>query len=453
MARYDFDLITIGAGSGGVRASRLSAQMGAKVAIIEESRVGGTCVIRGCVPKKLLVYGAHFAEELEDAKGFGWTVPKPDFSWGQLVANKNREIDRLNGVYINLLKTAGVRLIEGRAALADAHSLAVGGKTFTAEHILIATGSRPHLPTIPGVDFAISSNEALDLMEQPHRIVIIGGGYIAVEFAGIFGALGSEVTVVVRGERLLRGFDEDCVEALALEMGKRGMGLRLGRIPVKIEKEDNAYTTFLDDGSELHSDLVMCATGRHPNTQGLNLPALGIETTPTGSIAVDEYSATSVPGIYAIGDVTDRMNLTPVAIAEGAAFARTVFGKEPTAVDYTNVPTAVFGQPPLAGVGLTEADARASHGAIDVYVSRFRPMKHTLSGRDERTLMKLIADRRTQRILGCHMMGPDAPEIIQGMAIALKCGATKAEFDATIGIHPTAAEEFVTMRIPEPDRK
>jgi glutathione reductase (NADPH) len=454
MARYDFDLITIGAGSGGVRASRMSAQMGAKVAIIEESRVGGTCVIRGCVPKKLLVYGAHFAEELEDAKGFGWTVPPPIFSWGQLIANKNREIDRLNGVYINLLKTAGVRLIEGHAVLVDAHKVDVGGKTYTAEHILIATGSRPHLPTIPGVDYTITSNEALDLLEQPHRIVIIGGGYIAVEFAGIFCALGSEVTLVVRGERLLRGFDAECVEAMAVEMGKRGMGLRLGRIPVKIEKaEDGAYTTFLDDGSELHSDLVLCATGRHPNTKGLNLPGLGIQTTATGSIAVDEYSTTSVPGIYAIGDVTDRMNLTPVAIAEGAAFARTVFGKEPIAVDYTNVPTAVFGQPPLAGVGLTEADARASHGAVDIYISRFRPMKHTLSGRDERTLMKLIADRRTQRILGCHMMGPDAPEIIQGLAIALKCGATKAEFDATIGIHPTAAEEFVTMRIPEPERK
>lgn len=452
MARYDFDLITIGAGSGGVRASRLSAQMGARVAIIEESRVGGTCVIRGCVPKKLLVYGAHFAEDLEDAKGFGWTVPQPVFSWGQLIAAKNHEIDRLNGVYINILKNAGVRIVEGHGVLVDAHSVDVRGKVYTAENILIATGARPHLPDIAGVEHAMTSNEALDLMEQPQRLVIIGGGYIAVEFAGIFRALGTEVSVVVRGERMLRGFDEDCVDALAHEMKKRGIELHMGRLAVKIEKEESAYATFLDDGTVLRSDLVMCATGRTPNTKGLGLHLLGIEATPAGAIAVDEHSATAVPGVYAIGDVTDRMALTPVAIAEGVALARTLFGKEPTAVDYTNVPTAVFGHPPLAGVGLTEADARASHGAVDIYVSRFRPMKHTLSGRDERTFMKIIADRRTQRVLGCHMVGPDAPEIIQGLAVALKCGATKADFDATIGVHPTAAEEFVTMRDVVPDK-
>ncbi len=451
MARYDYDLITIGAGSGGVRASRMAARYGARVAICEDSRVGGTCVIRGCVPKKLLVYGSRFADDFRDAEGFGWRASRPEFEWGQLIAAKNQEIDRLNSVYISLLKSSGVDLLGGRGVLVDPHTVRVGGRTLSAEHILLATGSWPSLPEIPGIEHAITSNEALDLMEQPRRLVIVGGGYIAVEFAGIFNAFGTQVTEVIRADALLRGFDDELRQYLQEEMVKRGVDVRSGRLVVKIEKIDGQYAVHMDDGSVLRADLVMYATGRRPNTANLGLEALGIETDANGAIAVDSYSQTSVESVRAIGDVTNRMNLTPVAIAEGAALARTLFDGTPTTVDYTNVATAVFSQPPLATVGLTEAAARLAFGTVDVYKSRFRPMKHTLSGRDERTFMKLVVDRRTQRVLGCHMLGDDAPEIIQGLAVALKCGATKPEFDATIGIHPTAAEEFVTMREPVAD--
>lgn len=456
MSGFDYDLFTIGAGSGGVRASRMSASMGARVGICEESRVGGTCVIRGCVPKKLLVYGSHFAADFEDAAGFGWDVPEPAFSWARLVTAKNREIDRLNGVYKRILRENGVDLLEGRGVLVDEHTVRVGDKTVTAEKILIAVGGWPFLPDIPGIEHAITSNEALDLMDLPKRIVIVGGGYIAVEFAGIFASLGAEVTQIMRGDTVLRGFDEDLRLTLAEEMGKHGIQLHTECVVRSIEKTDGGYSLRLAHGDELETDLVMYATGRLPNTQGLGLDAVGIKTNDKGAIKVDAQYRTNVKNIHALGDVTDRVNLTPVATAEGTVLANRLFGgrKGKPKVDYDNIPSAVFSQPPLATVGLTEAEAREKYAQVDIYVSRFKAMKHTLSGRDERTFMKLVVDAETDRVVGCHMVGDDAPEIIQGLAIAMKAGATKAQFDATIGIHPTAAEEFVTMRekLPEHGR-
>ena len=452
MPKYDYDLITIGAGSGGVRASRLAAQSGANVAIVEESRVGGTCVIRGCVPKKLLIYGAHFADDFEDAGGYGWTLAgEPGFDWARLIAAKNREIDRLNGVYIKTLGDNGVKLVQGRAQLADPHTVEVGPQRMTAKHILIATGSSPKLPEIPGIEHVITSNEALDLLEKPKRLAIVGGGYIAVEFAGIFNTLGTQVTEVIRAESLLRGFDDDMRILVGEEMVKRGIDLRTGTVVDKIDKTEgkkNArYTLGLAGGGKIEADLVMYATGRAPNTAGLGLEESGVKLNDKGAVAVDEFSRTNRASVHAVGDVTDRMNLTPVAIAEAAALIQTLFHSEPTAVDYANVPTAVFSQPPIGTVGLTEAAARAKlKKNVDVYTSGFKPMKHTLSGRDEKTFMKMVVNARTGRVLGCHMLGMDAPEIVQGLGIALKCKAKKAHFDATIGIHPTAAEEFVTMR-------
>ena len=451
MTQYDFDLVTIGAGSGGVRASRMAAGFGARVAICEESRVGGTCVIRGCVPKKLLVYSAHFADDFEDAAGYGWQMTRPEFSWASLIAAKNKEIDRLNGVYLSILKNNDVTLLEGRGRVIDPHTVQIGDKTYTTANILLAMGSWPVMPDIPGIDHVITSNEALDLMEQPSRIVIVGGGYIAVEFAGIFNGLGSHVTEIIRAEHLLRGFDDELSVSVGEEMVKRGIDLRTNTTVRSIEKVNGSYVVETSAGEAIEADLVMYATGRAPNTKGLGLEEAGVEMDAKGAVVVDRFSCSSVPGIYAVGDVTDRMNLTPVAIAEGTAFAKTVFAGEATVVDYSNVPTAVFSQPPLGTVGLTETEARAAYGAIDVYKSTFRPMRHTLSGRDEKTLMKLLVDRQTQKVLGCHMMGMDAPEIVQGLAIALKCGATKADFDNTVGIHPSAAEEFVTMREPVSD--
>jgi glutathione reductase (NADPH) len=448
MAEYDYDLITIGGGSGGVRASRFSAQRyGKKVAVIENLRIGGTCVMRGCVPKKLLVYGAHFAGDFEDAAGFGWNVGERSHDWPTLMAAKTKELDRLESVYHRLLREAGVEEITGTGKLVDAHTVEVAGKTYTAEHILIATGGWPKLPDVPGIEHAITSNEALDLEDLPKRIVIVGGGYIAVEFAGIFSALGAEVTVIIRAENILRGFDQTMRDALRDEMTKKGINV-LSECQVKsIEKTDNGYSLRLDQVDFLETDLVMYATGRGPNTRGIGLEDVGVEMDRNGAIVVDEYSKTSVDNIYAIGDVTDRIQLTPVALAEGMAFARTVFDGKPTSVSYENVPSAVFSQPPIGTVGLTEEDARKNH-RVAIYQSRFRPMKHTLSGRDEHSVMKLIVDKDTDAILGAHMIGDDAPEIIQGIGIAVKAGATKADFDATIGIHPTAAEEFVTMREP-----
>ncbi len=448
MAAYDYDLITIGGGSGGVRASRFSAQRhGKKVAVIESLRIGGTCVMRGCVPKKLLVYAAHFAEDFEDAKGFGWSVGETGHDWPKLIGAKQAELNRLEDVYHRLLREAGVDEISGTGKLVDAHTVEVNGRTLTAEHILIATGGWPKLPELPGIEHVITSNEALDLETLPKRIVIVGGGYIAVEFAGIFNALGADVTVIIRAENVLRGFDQTMRDALRDEMQKKGIKV-LSECSVKsIEKTADGYSLRLDQVDFLETDLVMYATGRAPNTKGIGLEEAGVKLDRNGAIIVDDYSKTSVDSIYAIGDVTDRIQLTPVALAEGMAFARTVYEGKPTSVSYDNVPSAVFSQPPIGSVGLTEEDARKNH-RVTIYQSRFRPMKHTLSGRDEHSVMKLIVDKDTDRVLGAHMLGSDAPEIIQGIGIAVKAGATKADFDATIGIHPTAAEEFVTMREP-----
>ncbi len=451
MAAYDYDMITIGGGSGGVRASRFSAQRyGKKVAVIENMRIGGTCVMRGCVPKKLLVYGAHFAEDFEDAAGFGWQVGQSKHHWPDLMAAKRKELDRLEGVYHRLLRDAGVDEITGTGKIVDPHTVEVDGKTYTAEHILVATGGWPTLPGVPGVEHAITSNEALDLEHLPERIVIVGGGYIAVEFAGIFNALGAKVTEIIRADNILRGFDMTMREALRDEMTKKGIEILSECQVQSIEKTAKGFSIRLDQDDFIEADLVMYATGRAPNSRNIGLEAVGVEMDKGGAIKVDAYSHTNVQSIHAIGDVTDRIQLTPVALAEGMALAHTIFGGKPTSVDYGNVPSAVFSQPPIGTVGMTEAQARENH-RVAIFLSRFRAMKHTLSGRDEHSVMKLIVDKDTDRILGAHMLGADAPEIIQGIAIAIKAGATKAHFDATIGIHPTAAEEFVTMRTPLPE--
>ncbi len=450
MRRFDFDLITIGAGSGGVRASRLAGGYGARVAVAERSRIGGTCVIRGCVPKKLLVYGAHFADEFEDARGYGWTIDGARLDWAALIAAKDREIDRLEGVYGGILRRNNVQLLDGKAVLADAHTVEVCGSTYTAEKILVACGGWPTLPNIPGIECAMTSNEILDLSELPRRAVVVGGGYIAVEFCGILAAAGVEVTELIRGDEILRGFDEDVRTFLADQMQRRGIQIRRKTQVRAIAKTNEGLTLTLGDGETLTTDACLYATGRAPNTRGIGLEEAGVKLNGSGAVVVDEWNRSSVDSIFAVGDCTDRINLTPVAIAEGRAFAETQFNANPIRMDYDNVPSAVFSQPPVGSVGLTEGRAKLS-GAVDVYVSRFRPMKHTLSGREESTLMKLVVDAQTDRVVGCHMVGADAPEIIQGLAVALKCGATKAQFDATIGIHPTAAEEFVTMREKRPD--
>ena len=465
MAQYDYDLFVIGAGSGGVRAARIAATHGAKVGIAEEYRVGGTCVIRGCVPKKLLVYASRFRDEFEDAAGFGWTVGKPTFDWATLIANKDKEIARLEGLYKVNLERAGVAIHATRAVLEGRNTvrLVKEDRTVTAERVLIATGGWPALPTGPGAiegaELAITSNEAFHLKDQPRRIVIYGGGYIAVEFAGIFAGLGSEVTLVYRGERILRGFDEDLRTGLAHEYAQRGIRIVTHNTIRRITKAAGGLSVELSDGTALASDAVMIATGRVPNVQGLGLDKAGVEVAANGGIKVDAASCTSAPNIYAVGDVTNRVQLTPVAIREGHAFADSVFGKQSWAASYDMIPTGVFSTPELGTVGLTEAQARdpgwiaANHptlaglgGAIDLYKAQFRPMKGTLSGRAERMLMKLIVDSRTGRVLGCHIMGPDAAEMVQMAAIAMRMGATKADFDATMALHPSAAEELVTMR-------
>lgn len=448
---HDFDLITIGAGSGGVAASRKAGALGARVAICESRRVGGTCVLRGCVPKKLLVYGAHVRDVIEDAAGFGWTIGDAQLDWGRLIAAKDRELTRLSDIYVRMLRDAGVQLFEGFARVVDPHTVDVGGRTITAKHILVATGGRPVRPDIPGVDLGVTSDEALDLPRLPARALIIGGGYIAVEFAGIFRAAGVDTTVAVRGDNVLRGFDCDVRSSLAEELRKRGIRLLCETAVRSVERSGDGLSVRLGGGEMIDTDLVMFATGRAPNSAGLGLEEVGVRLDARGAIEVDAHARTAVPSIFAVGDVTDRINLTPVAIAEGRALVETLFRDNPTAMDHDDVPSAVFSYPPVGTVGLTEAAARARFGAVDVYRARFRPMKHTLSGRDERTMMKLVVDRASQRVLGAHMVGADAPEIIQGIAIAIKCGATKAQFDATVGIHPTAAEEFVTMRDPLPD--
>jgi glutathione reductase (NADPH) len=446
MARYDFDLLTIGAGSGGVAGSRRAGSYGARVAICEESRVGGTCVLRGCVPKKLLVYGAQFSDAFTDAAGFGWSVPPASFDWPALIAAKNKELDRLEQIYRTMLKNSKVELIEGHAVVADPHTVEANGRTYTADKIMIATGGHPTVPDLPGIEHVISSNEALDLPELPRRIVIVGGGYIAVEFAGIFRGFGSEVVEIIRREDLLYGFDDDLRVALAQEMRTRGIEIRARTQVARIDKVGRGYSVVTTKGEEISADLVMYATGRKPNTRGLGLAEIGVALNSEGAVVVDEWQRSTVPNIYAVGDVTDRLNLTPVAIAEARAIAETHYNDNPMTMDHADVPTAVFSQPPIGTVGLTEDEAARKYGAIDIYSARFRPMKNTLSGRDERTLMKIIVDPASDRVVGCHMLGPDAPEIIQGLAIAIKCGATKQQFDQTVGIHPSAAEEFVTMR-------
>ena len=446
MPRYDFDMITIGAGSGGVASSRRSGSYGARVAICEELRVGGTCVLRGCVPKKLLVYGAQFADPFADAAGFGWTVPLPSFDWSALIAAKDKEIGRLSEIYIGMLKNSGVEIIDGHAAVVDPHTVEVAGRNYTAENILIATGSWPETPDIPGIEHVISSNEALDLERLPRRIVIVGGGYIAVEFAGIFNGFGSEVVEIIRREQVLRGFDEDLRVHLGEEMRGRGIDLRSSTQVGRIDKTPGGYRVTTTAGGRIETDCVMYATGRKPNTKRLGLAEIGVEMTENGAVVVDEWQRSTVKNIYAVGDVTDRINLTPVAIAEGRAIAETLFNDNPIRMDHSDVPSAVFSNPPIGTVGLSEDAARRRYSEIDIYQTRFRPMKNTLSGRAERTFMKLVIDAATERVVGCHMLGPDAPEIIQGLAVAVKCGATKRQFDQTMGIHPSAAEEFVTMR-------
>jgi glutathione reductase (NADPH) len=446
MPRYDFDMFTIGAGSGGVASSRRAGSYGARVAICEESRVGGTCVIRGCVPKKLLVYGAQFADAFADAAGFGWAVPVPSFDWPALIEAKDTEIERLSQIYRSMLKSSGVALLEGRGVLVDPHTIEIDGRHYTADKILIATGSHPTVPDIPGIQHVISSNEALDLAELPRRIVIVGGGYIAVEFAGIFNGFGTEVVELIRRDELLYGFDDDIRVALAQELRGRGVEIHARTQVARIEERAHGYSVYTTIGQEFSADVVMYATGRKPNTRGLGLDEVGVRTVDHGAVAVDEWSCSNIPNIFAVGDVTDRVNLTPVAIAEGRAVAETLFNDNPIKMDHANVPSAVFSQPPIGAVGLTEAEARRKYSDVDVYSARFKPMKNTLSGRDERTLMKLVVDARSDRVVGCHMLGPDAPEIMQGLAIAVKCGVSKRMFDETVGIHPSAAEEFVTMR-------
>ena len=448
MADHDVDLFVIGAGSGGVRAARIASNYGARVMIAEEFRVGGTCVIRGCVPKKLLVYAARFSHEFEDAAGYGWTVPEPTFHWPTLIANKDREIARLEAAYTATLERFNVKLLKNRAVIEDAHTIRLStGARVRAETILIATGGWPHPgPKIPGLEHVISSNEAFHLPELPKRIVIQGGGYIAVEFACIFAGLGSEVTLVYRGENILRGFDDDVREHLRSEMRGRGITITCGHTVTAIDKAGDELVTRLSDDSTITGDKVMFAIGRHPNVTGLGLEQVGVKLAEHGGIAVDEYSRTSVPNIYAVGDVTHRVNLTPVAIREGHAFADTVYGGKPTPVDHTHVPTAVFSEPELGVIGLTEAQAREQLAKVDVYKSSFRPMKATLAGRDTRCFMKLLVDGITDRVVGCHIVGPDAGELIQLVGVAVRMGATKADFDATMAVHPTAAEELVTMR-------
>lgn len=443
---YDYDLFTIGGGSGGVRASRMAAQFGAKVALAEERYLGGTCVNVGCIPKKLLVYASEFSDAFADCTEFGWTLGERSFNWQTLIANKDREIARLNGVYEKVLTDNRVRILRAHATIADAHTVVVGSERYTTRYILVATGGWPTTPSIPGGELAITSNEAFFLPQFPSRAIVVGGGYIGVEFAGIFHGLGAKVSVVHRGELFLRGFDDDLRRALAAEMGTREIELRFNRQVARIEKLPRGIRATLDDGAALEADLIMFATGRTPTTHNLGLEQAGVKLDYEGAVVVDAYSCSSVANIYAVGDCTDRLQLTPVAIAEGQAVAETLFHGNPKTPDYENVPTAVFSQPPIGTVGLTEAEARERYRAIDVYKSSFRPLKHTLSGRDEHSFMKLVVDRETDRVLGCHMVGTDAGEIIQGLAIALKCRATKAQFDATIGIHPTGAEEFVTMR-------
>ena len=448
MSSRDYDLFVIGAGSGGVRAARMAAGFGARVGIAEDRYMGGTCVNVGCVPKKLYVYASEYSHAFEDSRGFGWDSHVPAFDWATLRDNKKHEISRLNAVYVDLLSGVDADVFDGRARIVDPHTVEINGQTYSADKLLIATGGWPFVPEFPGSDLALTSNEIFDLDKFPQRLVVVGGGYIAVEFAGIFNGLGAQVTQFYRGPLFLRGFDGDIRQHAAQEIAKSGVNLRFGVNVVSIERLGGELSIELDDGSKVLADAVLYATGRKPHLEGLGLENTNIELSDSGAIAVDADFRTSEPSIFALGDVIGGMELTPVALAEGMAFARKQFQPRETPVEYDFIPTAVFCQPNIGTVGFTEEQAQAVFGELTLYKSDFKPMKHTISGRDERTFMKLIVETATDRVVGVHMMGPDAGEICQGIAIALKAGATKATFDATIGIHPTAAEEFVTMREP-----
>jgi glutathione reductase (NADPH) len=446
MADQEFDLFVIGGGSGGVRAARMAAARGARVALAESAAMGGTCVNLGCIPKKLYSYAAHFSESFEEARGFGWTVGETAFDWQTLKANRAREILRLNGIYESLL--AKVRVVRGRATLADANTVAVGDVHFRAKRILIATGGWPQVPAIPGREYVVTSNEVFDLPAFPKRLVVVGGGYIASEFASIFNGLGASVTQLYRGEQILRGFDDDIRHFAANEMRKHGVDIRVKTDVSSIAKTPDGLAVTLIDGSLLHADTVLYATGRVPNVTALNLTGVGVAQKKNGAVIVNDDYQSSVPSVYALGDVTDRVQLTPVALGEAMKLVDHLFGDGSRGMSYDGIPTAVFTHPNIGTVGLSEAAARAQGRTVRIYRSDFKSLKHTLSGSNERTLMKLVVDEATDRVLGVHMVGADAGEIVQGFAVALKCGATKAMFDATIGIHPTAAEEFVTMREP-----
>ncbi|MEP3232829.1 MAG: glutathione-disulfide reductase [Hyphomicrobiales bacterium] len=451
MADYDYDLFVIGAGSGGVRAARIASTHGAKVAVAEEYRVGGTCVIRGCVPKKLMVYASHFPEYFEDAEGYGWSKPESSFDWGKLIANKDAEIDRLNGIYIKNLAGSGVEIFDSRAELVDAHTVnLVGlGKTVTAERILVATGGTPRMPSgIKGIEHTISSNEVFHLDEMPKRVIVSGGGYIAVEFASIFNGLGAETHLIYRGDQILRGFDNEVRQFLFDEMTKKGVNIILNDSIEAVDKQADGLHISTTDGKNMVVDQAMLALGRVPAIEGLGLDKAGVKLNKGGAIEVDSYSQTNVESIYAVGDVTDRVNLTPVAIREGHAFADTVYGGKDITVDHSDIATAVFSQPEIGTIGLSQEEAEAEYGDIDIYSSSFRPMKNILPGRDEKMLMKLIVDAASDKVLGCHIVGPDSGEMSQLVGVAVKMGATKADFDNTMAVHPTASEELVTMRSP-----
>lgn len=451
MSEFDYDLFVIGAGSGGVRAARMAATYGAKVAIAEEYRVGGTCVIRGCVPKKLMVYASKFSHEFEDAAGFGWTVGERSFDWKTLIERKDAEIDRLNGLYIQNLDRHNVEIIHSRAEIEAPHRVRLIGEDrhVTAKHILIATGGRPNFAkNLPGAEHMITSNEVFHLDEKPERAVVVGGGYIALEFACIFNGLGVDTTVLYRGEEILRGFDDDVRETLHEEMEKRGIKIICHDVIEEITKDDDGLTVRTKQGNVLKADQVLSAIGRAPYVEGLGLDRVGVELDGKGAIKVDEYSRTNVDHIYAVGDVTNRVNLTPVAIREGAAVVETLFNDNPTVIDYKDIATAVFTQPEIGTVGLSQADAEAEYGNLDIYKAKFRPMKNTLVGNDEKMLMKIIVAADTDKVVGCHILGPDSGEMSQLLGIAIKIGATKKDFDDTMAVHPTAAEELVTMKEP-----
>lgn len=455
MADFDFDFAVVGGGSGGVRAARVAAELGARTALIESGKLGGTCVNAGCVPKKLLVYSAEFARAFTDAGGYGFAVAPRQFDWSALIAHKDREIARLNAAYARTLDKSGVEIVHGHARFADAHTLDVGARRMRARHVLIATGGAPHVPDFPGRELAITSDDAFHLPRVPERVTLVGGGYIGVEFACIFNALGARVQLILRAAQILSGFDQDVRDHLARMLVKSGIELHRGVEVCTLERDGGALRATLTDGSSFQTDLAMFATGRRPRTANIGLSQIGVKLNADGAVVVDNYGKTSLPHVYAVGDCTGRVALTPVAIAEGQAVARTLFaGKGPQGIDYAHIPTAVFSLPPLATVGLPEHVARVRNPQLDIYRASFTPLKHTLSGRDEQSMVKLVVDRLTQRVLGCHVVGQDAPEVIQGFALALRLGATKADFDATIGVHPTVAEELVTLRhlvAPEPE--